>query len=72
LIHRVASALRPAGGFLFTAPEQRCRWPDALTGRLSLSLGAEAYRETLTAAGFAAVDTYADEGGNHYYAAVRS
>ncbi len=71
LIRRVASALRPSGRFLFTAPEQECSWADALTGRTSLSLGAEAYRETLTAVGLAVVDTYVDEGENFYYAAVR-
>jgi len=72
LIRRVASALRPSGRFLFTAPEQACTWADALTGRPSLSLGAEAYRETLTAVGLAVVDTYVDEGENYYYSAIRS
>ncbi len=72
VIRLVASALRPSGRFLFTAPEQACSWTDALTGRTSLSLGAEAYRETLTAIGLAVVDTYVDEGQNHYYSAVRS
>lgn len=72
LIRRVASALRPRGRFLFSAPEQECRWVDTLTGRTSLSLGAEAYREVLTTVGLALIDTYVDEGGNHYYSAVRS
>ena len=72
LIGRVASALRPAGRFLFTAPEQECSWVDALTGRPSMSLGAEAYREALTAVGLALVDTYVDEGENHYFSAVRA
>jgi SAM-dependent methyltransferase len=58
--------------FLLSAPEQRCSWTDALTGRTSLSLGAEAYRETLAEVGLAVVGTYVDEGENHYYAAVRS
>ncbi|MFL6236982.1 MAG: hypothetical protein ACJ76N_27885 [Thermoanaerobaculia bacterium] len=72
LIRRVASALKPSGQLLFTAPEQECSWADALTGRTSLSLGAAAYRETLAAAGLAVIDTYVDEGENYYYAAVRS
>jgi 2-polyprenyl-3-methyl-5-hydroxy-6-metoxy-1,4-benzoquinol methylase len=72
LIRRVASVLKPSGRFLFTAPERECSWADALTGRTSLSLGAEAYRETLAAAGLAVVDTYVDEGENYHYAAVRS
>ncbi|HEX4347929.1 MAG TPA: class I SAM-dependent methyltransferase [Vicinamibacterales bacterium] len=72
LIRRVGAALKPSGQFLFTAPEQECSWADALTGRTSLSLGAAAYREALTAAGLAVVGTYVDEGENYYYAAVRS
>lgn len=71
LLRRVASAVRPSGGFLFSAPAQACSWADALTGRRSRSLGASAYGEALAAAGFALVETSVDEGGNHYYAAVR-
>jgi hypothetical protein len=37
-----------------------------------MSLGAEAYREALTAVGLALVDTYVDEGENHYFSAVRA
>lgn len=72
VIRRVASALGPAGHFLFTAPEEACRWADALTGRPSRSLGAAAYRAALARAGLTVAGTYLDEGGNHYYAAVRS
>lgn len=72
LIRRVGSALKPSGQFLFTAPERECSWPDALTGRTSLSLGADAYREALAATGLTLVDTYLDEGENFYYSAVRS
>lgn len=43
IIERVASALRHGGRFLFTAPRQACTWTDTLTGRVSVSLGAEAY-----------------------------
>lgn len=69
LIHKVASALNPGGKFLFTAPEQACAWTDILTGRHSLSLGADAYRATLSYAGLAVDDEHWDEGDNHYYAA---
>lgn len=72
LMKRVASALKPAGRFLFTAPEHPCRWADALTGRPSLSLGAEAYRGALRDAGLTVVDTLIDEGESYYYSAVRS
>ncbi|MQA91818.1 MAG: methyltransferase domain-containing protein [Gemmatimonas sp.] len=47
LVRRVASALKPGGRFLFTAPEQACTWTDMLTGRQSISLGAKVYRATL-------------------------
>lgn len=72
LIHRVAAALRPGGRFLFTAPAEQCTWADLLTGRESLSLGAEAYRALLSDAGFTLVGEDVDEGGNHHYDAVRS
>ncbi len=45
LIRRVAEALNPGGRFLFTAPIQRATWQDILTGRLSVSLGAEGIHE---------------------------
>lgn len=71
LIHRVASTLRTGGRFLFTSPEQACTWKDVLTGRTSLSLGAERYRATLAAAGLTPVGELEDEGENHYYDAKK-
>lgn len=71
LIGRVAAALKPGGRFLFTAPAQRCSWADLLTGRPSVSLGAEAYRLALTARGLTVVGEYSDEGENHYFDAAR-
>lgn len=70
VIGRVAKALRPGGRFLFSAPAIACRWTDTLTGRESQSLGADGYRALLDAAGMRLTDGYADEGGNHYFAAV--
>lgn len=67
LLHRVASALRPGGRFLFTSPEQACTWTDTLTGRQSISLGNKVYGETLAAAGLELLAEYQDEGENHYY-----
>jgi len=72
LIRRVASALRPQGQFLFTAPVQKVSWADTLTGRRSLSLGAEAYAEALAEVGLTVITMDEDEGGNHYYVAVRA
>lgn len=66
-IHKVAKALNAGGRFLFTSPVQACTWTDVLTGRESLSLGAEEYRAVLSDAGFTLLDEHEDEGGNHYY-----
>jgi SAM-dependent methyltransferase len=71
LIRRVATALRPGGRLLFTAPAERCTWADLLTGRESCSLGAATYGDLLLDAGFTLVGEDVDEGGNHYYDAVR-
>jgi SAM-dependent methyltransferase len=67
LVRRVARALNPGGRFLFTSPAQACTWTDVLTGRASLSLGAEAYRAILADAGLALLGECEDEGANHYY-----
>lgn len=45
---------------------------DLLTARPSVSLGEAAYRAALHAAGMQVVAQHVDEGGNHYYDAVRS
>lgn len=66
-IPRVASALKPGGRFLFTAPTQIGTWPDLLTGQQSFALGAEAYRTILSNADLALIGEYVDEGENHYY-----
>lgn len=71
LIRKVARALEPGGSFLFTAPWQACEWRDRLTGRKSVSLGSEAYRRMLEAAGLGAVDEAEDEAENHYYFAKK-
>lgn len=72
LIRRVALALNPGGRFLFTSPAQSCTWADLLTGRQSLSLGAEAYKAVLSDAGLILVAKDLDEGENHYYEAAKS
>lgn len=71
LIQRASVALLPSGRFLFTAPVQAGAWNDALTGRTSVSLGDEAYRRLLLEAGLQVDAEHVDEGGNHYYDAVR-
>lgn len=72
LVARVAAVLPSGGRFLFTAPSQSCSWADAMTGRTSISLGYEAYRNALEAEGMSLVGTHRDEGENHYYFAQKT
>lgn len=67
VIERVGQALHPSGHFLFSAPRQTCQWNDTLTGRPSLSLGEEQYRQLLANAGYRFVNGYVDEGSNYYF-----
>ena len=71
VISKVAAALKPGGRFLFTAGKESVTWPDALTGRPSVSLGADAYRSCLSAAGLVVVAEQVDEGDNYYYEAAK-
>lgn len=67
VIGKVARALNPGGKFLFTSPAEAATWADALTGRESISLGVEGYRQVLCAEALTLVGEESDEGGNHYY-----
>ena len=71
VIGKVGRALSPAGKFLFTSPREALTWPDALTGRKSVSLGGEAYQRILRAEGLILVGETFDEGDNHYYFASK-
>jgi cyclopropane fatty-acyl-phospholipid synthase-like methyltransferase len=72
LIAKVAAVLPSGGRLLFTAPSQSCSWPDAMTGRTTISLGHEAYQNALEAEGILLVGTHRDEGENHYYFAQKT
>lgn len=72
VFRKIARALPSDGKFIFTAPAQTGAWRDVLTGRESVSLGAEGYRELLHAEGLTLVREDEDEGGNHYYVATKS
>lgn len=72
LIARVARALKPGGRFLFSAPLETGDWDDVLTRRRSQSLGQSAYRTALVEAGFKGIESHQDEGGSHYYDAVKA
>ena len=71
VIRKVAKALNSHGKFLFTSPAQAVTWHDSLTGRESISLGAERYQQTVRAEGLVLVGQQVDEGGNHYYFASK-
>ncbi len=71
LIRRVGLALNSGGRFLFTSPTQCCTWTDILTGRESLSLGADAYKAIIADARLNLVGEHSDEGDNHYYDTCR-
>lgn len=70
LLPRLATALRPGRRLLFTTPAQRAERRDLLTGRVSLSLGAQEYGSLLKQAGFVLEDAPVDEGGNQHYACL--
>ncbi len=71
LIRRVGLALNSGGRFLFTSPAQTCTWTDILTGRESLSLGADAYKAIIADARLNLVGEHSDEGDSHYYDTCR-
>src|SRR6267378_3911782 len=72
LIAKVAAVLPSGGRLLFTAPSQTCSWADAMTGRTSISLGLDAYRNALEAEGMSLVGTHRDDDDNHYYFAHKT
>jgi 2-polyprenyl-3-methyl-5-hydroxy-6-metoxy-1,4-benzoquinol methylase len=71
LIGKVASVLNPGGQFLFTFPHEAATWSDSLTGRISISLGAERYEQILRTHGLVVVGETVDEGENYYYFASK-
>jgi SAM-dependent methyltransferase len=71
LIPKMAAALNPGGKLLFTAPLNETEWKDIMTGQFSRSLGADQYRELISASGLSIVGELEDEGGNHYFNATR-
>ena len=71
IIQKSAKALRTGGRFLFTAPEKKVQWKDGMTDQLSISLGAERYKELLTVSGLSLLEELEDEGENHYFLTVK-
>jgi cyclopropane fatty-acyl-phospholipid synthase-like methyltransferase len=71
VIAKAARALAPGGRFLFTAGPEADEWPDVMTRRMSISLGADEYRTILRSHGLTVEGELDDEGENHYYFAAR-
>ena len=57
MIQKVGEILRPGGQFLFSAPTQKGKWNDVLTGEESISLGKEQYIEALRSSSLQFVHT---------------
>ncbi len=72
LLAKVAAALASGGRFVFTAPCESGSWADIMTGRTSISLGYEAYRNALQAEHMSLVGTHRDNADNHYYFARKT
>ena len=60
VIQKVAQVLRTGGKLLFTAPYQKSEWEDVMTRKPSKSLGAEKYKELLSASGLTLIDEFED------------
>jgi SAM-dependent methyltransferase len=71
VIPKMAAALNPGGRLLFTAPLYKMEWKDAMSEQVSRSLGADQYRELITNSGLSMINEVDDEGGNHYFNALR-
>jgi O-methyltransferase involved in polyketide biosynthesis len=71
LIQRIADILVPGGRLLFTSPAEIGSGTDIMTGREFRSLGAEEYRQRLSAVGLTVAREYQDEGQNHYFDAFK-
>lgn len=71
VIRKIGSALNLGGKLLFTAPKPFCQWDDLLTGKRSLSLGADKYRKILVEASLKPINKYTDKGGAIYYEAEK-
>ena len=71
LIPKMAAALNPGGRLLFTAPLDKVEWKDVMTEKESRSLGAEQYRDLVSASGLSIGEEFRDEGGNYYFSGIR-
>lgn len=71
VIQKAANTLKTGGKLLFTSTAKKIDWKDAMTGEYSISLGAQKYKELLTASGLSLIEEFEDEGENHYFNSVK-
>lgn len=71
LIKKAATALNSGGRFLFTPTRNANTWNDAMTEQLSVSLGADKYKEMIAESGLTLIKEFEDEGENYYFDSVK-
>lgn len=71
IVAHLGRAVVPGGRVLVTAPWQTATWIDPTTRLECRSLGRAEYVRAFARAGFAVDVMPTDDGGNHYYSAVR-
>ena len=72
LLEKMSRHLKPYGHILFSAPHQICEWKDIQTGRRSVSLGSDAYRDYLERLGLRIIGDGIDKGESYYLMAQKS
>jgi SAM-dependent methyltransferase len=72
LIRRFANILVTGGRLLFTSTARPHVWNDGMTGRESISLGAQEYVRQLSAVDLSVIGEFEDEGENHYFDVLKA
>ena len=72
LICESANALIDGGKFIFSAPIEKAKWQDKITGTTCQSLGIQKYQSLFVQFGLTMIDSRVDSGNNHYYVLQKS
>ncbi len=67
ILSKISTHLNTDGEFLFTAPIQKSKWTDIMTGQQLESLGREQYINLFKIKGLELQREFQDRGENHYY-----
>ena len=67
ILSKISNHLNTHGKFLFTAPIQKSKWTDIMTGQQLESLGREQYLNLFKIKGLELEREFLDSGENHYY-----